>query len=225
MILKANEERLLRELPDDAVVLDVGGWAEPFWRADWVLDLMPYETRGLYGEGPDPDRERFSADTWVVRDVCDRDPWPFEDDRFDFAICSQTLEDLRDPVGVCRELQRVARAGYVEVPTRLAEQSAGVEGDWPGWSHHHWICDLEDGGIAFTFKHHVVHRPGNHLPREVGEALPVEQRVQGFFWEGSFPYRERILFDPQALEAELRATVEAHRPRPERKRRLPWPTR
>jgi hypothetical protein len=35
--------------PQPHVVLDVGGWGRPFTRADWVLDLMPYETRGLYG--------------------------------------------------------------------------------------------------------------------------------------------------------------------------------
>jgi hypothetical protein len=213
VILAANAERIVRDLAPDAVVLDVGGWADPFRRADWVLDLMPYETRGLYGAGPDPAQERFTAETWVQRDICDRDPWPFEDTRFDFAICSQTLEDVRDPVGVCRELQRVARAGYVEVPTRLAEQSAGVEGDWPGWSHHHWICDVDAGpppGIAFTFKHHVVHRKGNHLPGAFGSALATERRVQGFFWNGSFDYEERILFDPEALEAELKAVVEEH---------------
>lgn len=211
-MLTANRDRLLRETPDDAVVLDVGGWAEPLARADWVLDLMPHETRGLYGEAVDPATERFSAATWVVRDICDHEPWPFADDQFDVVICSQTLEDVRDPIWVCHELNRVAKSGLVEVPTRLAEQSAGVEGDvWAGWSHHHWICDLTDeGGIDFTFKHHVVHREGLHLPPAFGRALPMERRVQGLWWEGSFPYRERILFDPAALEAELRATVEAH---------------
>ncbi|WP_205698112.1 class I SAM-dependent methyltransferase [Conexibacter sp. SYSU D00693] len=210
-MLARNRDRLLRELPDDAVVLDVGGWAEPFGRADWVLDLMPYETRGLYGVAVDPSTERFTADTWVQRDICDHEPWPFEDDQFDMVLCAQTLEDVRDPIWVCHELNRVAKAGYVEVPTRLAEQSAGMEGFWSGWSHHHWICDFTDeGGIDFTFKHHVVHKPELHLPGRFGATLTDERRVQGFFWEGEFPYRERILFDPAALEAELRATVEAH---------------
>jgi hypothetical protein len=72
-----------------------------------------------------------------------------------------------------------------------------------------------------------VHRPGNHLPREVGESLTLEERVWGLDWHASFPYRERILFDPHELEAELRATVN------EKKvpvtsfsfRRRLWPTR
>lgn len=58
--------------------------------------------------------------------MCDCEPWPFEDDRFDFAVCSQTLEDLRDPVWVCSELSRMARAGCVDMPSRLEEQSRGV---------------------------------------------------------------------------------------------------
>src|SRR3954449_10993879 len=102
-------------LPDDALVLDVGGWAKPFPRADWVLDLMPYETRGLYGT-LEPDAERFGPDTWVTLDMCAHMPWPFADAQFDFAICSHTLEDIRDPIWVCSELARVARAGYIEVP-------------------------------------------------------------------------------------------------------------
>ncbi len=210
-MLPAALERLLRDLPDDALVLDVGGWADPFPRADWVLDLQPYETRGLYGPPLDPDAERFDASTWVTRDICHHEPWPFADDQFDFVVCSQTLEDVRDPVWVCHELNRVARAGFIEVPTRLAEQSAGVEGPYAGWSHHHWICDLtDDGGIAFSFKHHVVHKEGLHLPAAFGSSLTHEQRVQGLHWQGSFPFEERLEFDPYALEDELRAVVTAH---------------
>ena len=37
-------DRLL-DLPDSAKVLDVGGWAAPLNRADWVIDQMPYESR------------------------------------------------------------------------------------------------------------------------------------------------------------------------------------
>src|SRR5947209_20356182 len=111
-MLPAATDRILRTLADDALVLDVGGWAAPFNRADWVIDLMPYDTRGplgSYGGGA----ERFTRDTWVQRDICDREPWPFADAQFDFALCVTTLEDIRDPIWVCSELARVARAGSV----------------------------------------------------------------------------------------------------------------
>src|SRR5437870_11794806 len=119
-----SAERILREVPADAVVLDIGAWGKPFTRADWVLDYMPYETRGLYGkDGEDP--ERFTADTWVIWDICDRRPFPFSDKQFDFVICSHTLEDIRDPVWVCSELNRIGKAGYIEVRSRLEEQCDG----------------------------------------------------------------------------------------------------
>jgi Methyltransferase domain len=201
--------RLLSELPDDAVVLDVGGWAKPLPRADWVIDLMPYETRGLYGvEGSAGEPERFSAATWVQRDLCDREPWPFADGWFDFAVCSHTLEDVRDPVWVCSELARVARAGYVEVPSRREEQSFGLQGPWTGWGHHHWLCDVQadPSGIEFVFKHHILDgRP--ELRRPAG-GLRDEERVQTLWWEGDLPARERIFVGDSELDGYLAAVAE-----------------
>src|SRR5688572_9552071 len=106
-MLDESLRRITASLDDSARVLDVGGWARPFTRADWVLDLMPYETRGMLGHAGEGD-ERLSAETWVARDICDHEPWPFEYGSFDFVVCSHTLEDLRDPVWVRGELQRVA---------------------------------------------------------------------------------------------------------------------
>src|SRR5689334_4849152 len=149
-MLDASLTRFLERLGPDDQVLDVGGWGKPLTRADWVLDLMPYETRGLYGvEGEPP--ERFTADTWVVRDICDAEPSPFADDQFDFVVCSHVLEDVRDPIRVCSELARVAKAGYIEVPSRLEEQSFGFQGPWVGWGHHHWLIDVEGDSIEFVF--------------------------------------------------------------------------
>jgi Methyltransferase domain len=211
-VLPASVERIERTLPSEAVVLDVGGWARPLARADWVLDLMPYETRGEYGlDGTPP--ERFGADTWVRRDICDRRPWPFEDGRFDFAVCSHTLEDVRDPVWVCSELVRVARAGYVEVPSRLEEQSFGVHGPWVGWSHHHWLVDVGDGSIEFVFKPHVLHaRESDHFPEGFHATLDAGQRVQSLWWESGFEFRERVMTSPEQLDAYLADFVAEHSP-------------
>lgn len=219
-MLPGSRRRILERLGDRDLVLDVGGWAKPFQRADWVIDLLPYETRGLYGyDGDEP--ERFSAETWVQRDICDREPWPFEDDRFDFAVCSHTLEDVRDPVWVCREIARVARAGYIEVPSRLEEQAYGVQGPWVGWGHHHWLVDVLDDGLQFVFKHHIVHgRESFQLPRETWDALAPEKRVETLWWEGSLDARERVFVEAAELDAYLEAGV-APRARRESRRHLP----
>ena len=43
-------------------------------------------------------------------------PYPFGDLEFDFIICSHVLEHLADPVTACREISRVGKGGYIELP-------------------------------------------------------------------------------------------------------------
>ncbi len=213
-MLAASRDRILATLPDTAGVLDVGGWAVPFSRADHVLDLGAYETRAGWGHDGDPAAERFTADTWTRRDVCEHTPWPYADDAFDFAICSHTLEDLRDPIWVCAELSRVARAGYVEVPSRLEEQTWGFQGQWTGWSHHHWLIDADQGAgrLDFVFKHHVVHDPRFRLPTAFRDTLDDAARVTTLWWERAIDARERIFDSAEALNAYLSEVVERHAP-------------
>ena len=168
----------------------------------------------------EPRPERFTADTWVMRDVCDKEPWPFADDQFDFVICAQTLEDIRDPVWVCEEMARVGKAGYVEFPSRLEEHCWGIDGEWPGWNHHRWLCraDREAQAVEFTFKFAILNLPQFHLPRALCEQLTELERIDFLWWEGSFAATERIHLDPPALFAELEAFVAAHRDRAPRRR-------
>ena len=181
-------ERIRTVLSGDEEVLQVGGVETPFGRADWVLDALPYEERGV-AEG----RERFSSRTWLVRDVCAREPWPFDDDRFAFAVCT-TLASLRDPVGVCVELSRVARAGYVEVPTVEAELAGGEA---------RWLCDVDHAELVFVHKSATVAADARtRVPPRWHARLTASERVHGLFWEDRLPARERLV-ETDALVEEL----------------------
>jgi hypothetical protein len=207
-VIASSVERIERELPAEALVLDVGGWGKPFRRANTVIDRMPFSSRGLYGfDGSGP--ERFDEGSWVIWDICSRQPWPFRDKQFDFVVCSQTLEDLRDPVWVCSEIVRVGKAGYVEVPSRLEEQSFGVQGPWVGWGHHHWLVDVNPDHIDFVFKHHVIHgRRSAHFPAGFVDALTDDERNSQLWWTDSFSFAERILSDADSLDGYLDRFVE-----------------
>jgi len=202
-VLEASAQRIVKLLPDEALLLDVGGAARPFPRADWILDLEPYEARGQLGWQGDPAAERFGPQSWVQRDLCERSPWPFDDRQFDFAICSHTLEDVRDPVWVCSELQRVAAAGYIEVPALREELTYGIQGPWVGWGHHHWLVLASGGELEFVFKHHVVNREDSHLPAGSTAGLGPQQLVQTLWWEGSFEARERFMLTAEELDGFL----------------------
>jgi len=204
-MLPGNVDLILARLDAQARVLDVGGWAAPFRPATHVLDIEPYETRGVMLPGYGPEPERFGADTWVVRDICDREPWPFEDDFFDFSLCVTTLEDLRDPIWVCSELSRVSKAGYVEVPTIIAELIYSVDGQAPilGHAHHRWFCETERGGLVFTHKPHLIHSNWRLrvLPRWAAQ-LTVEEQLLDLFWEGELPAREEHIIGPPGYPLE-----------------------
>jgi SAM-dependent methyltransferase len=209
-MLETSVQRLLERLSSEDVILDIGGWGKPFTRADWVMDLMPFQTRGCLGRDG-PGEERFNAGTWIQRDICDPEPYPFADKQLDFVVCSHTLEDVRDPLRVCREMIRIARAGYIEVPSRLEEQAYGIQGPWVGWGHHRWLIDVRGTSIEFVFKHHVINRPNCHFPLGFSNALPAEQLVQGLWWEESFDYAERVFVSEDDLDPYLVDFVVAHR--------------
>lgn len=212
-MLQSSLNTILDRLGPEDVVLDIGAWGRPLTRADWVMDLMPYETRGLYGRDG-PERERFNADTWVRRDICDREPYPFADKSVDFVICSHTLEDVRDPIWVCDEMVRIAKAGYIEVPSRLEEQSYGFQGPWAGWGHHRWLIEKQGDHLDFVFKHHVLHnRKSDRFPATFQETLTDEERVVSLWWEGSFTYGERVFVSAEELDPYLADFVSRHRHR------------
>lgn len=204
----------IEALPEGARVLDVGGWAAPLNRADWVIDLMPYASRGAMlpgGIGPGP--ERFTAQRWVQADVCGPEAWPFEDDSFDFALCTFTLEDVRDPIRVCREMSRVARGGYVEVPSLLDEltwMNPEVSGGpWVGHAHHRWLCLLRDGELCFLSKFHSLHahRPAQ-IPPRLAARLSEAERVVGVSWKGELRTRELHAIDAYPFEELERVIAE-----------------
>lgn len=208
-MLEASARRIVARVGANQHVLDVGGGARPFARADVVLDIMEYGSRGQLGWNGDRSGERFGSESWIQRDLCDRQPWPFADREFDFAVCSHTLEDIRDPVWVAAELQRVATAGYIEVPTLQEELTYGIQGPWVGWGHHRWLVFVQDGGIEFLFKHHVVNRPGSHLPAGAVAALSPADRVQTLWWEDAFSARERFMWTAAELDGFLGAMAGA----------------
>lgn len=135
MLLRSVKKTLKRLVPSDTVV-DIGGWAAPFNRANFVVDIAPYETRGIHGFYG-PKTEYFSKKTWIIHDLNCQKRLPFKDKEIDFVICSQALEDIRDPIRLCSEIIRIGKRGYLEVPSRLLESSMGVEGkNHAGYAHH-----------------------------------------------------------------------------------------
>ena len=147
-----------------------------YWIVNRTIPEVPTAYRAIGGPiSQGGDTECFSEDTWLQRDICSREAFPFRDKSIDFAICSHTLEDIRDPLWVCSELIRVAKRGYIEVPSREWETCRGSERpNEVGLSHHRWLIDVSGKRLRFLMKFHLIHShwrfslPRSHAMQRVG---------------------------------------------------------
>ena len=205
-----RERRLDVPVDDDALVLDVGSGDKPSWRADVLLDLYAGAEFAAQRSG--------RREARVSRPLFDADAadMPFADGAFDYAICSNLLEHVLDPVGVARELQRVAKAGYIEVP----EAASAKIVDFPS---HVWWCRLDEGDpegptLVFTAKDAPFFDPeiNAYIERAgVRQALDdvlnskFDHRVIQFHWKDSFHLRTEGELAPQFVDEAMAA--EGHR--------------
>lgn len=213
-----NVETILSQIKPDDLVLDLGGWAQPFTRANFVLDIAPYETRGWYGKIGAPasmggTKEYFTSSSWFQLDLCSRQPYPFADKYIDYVICSHVLEDVRDPLWICSEMVRIGKRGYIEVPSRLVESIFSPATGTVGASHHRWLVTIEHNKISFEMKYHLIHRRGLHLPNYTLGLLKPEQTVQWLFWTDSFEFEEAaVALGEEEIKQRLQDFVEANQP-------------
>lgn len=115
------------------LVLEVGGAGNPFGRANVVCDLT-FGSCAQRNGAPATFRDDVTYVEAAVESL------PFRDNEFDFVYCTQVLEHVVDPVLACRELARVARSGFVEVPSRFGELCNGNPS-------HRWIIDRDAEGV------------------------------------------------------------------------------
>jgi SAM-dependent methyltransferase len=202
-----RERRIDVPVADSALVLDVGSGDKPSWRADVLLDGYPGEEYG--GQRSGTRHVRVTRPLFVA-DAADM---PFADQVFDYVICSHVLEHVPDPGAVIRELQRVARAGYIEVP--LAASSKVLD-----FESHLWWCRLdrskEPAELVFEAKQTAYfdreieeHLRRTGLDRELDRLLNgshFHHNFIGLRWEGKIPHRVEGTLDPEFVARQLRAT-------------------
>jgi len=107
-----QNERMAFDIQPGDKVLDLGSGGWPFKRATHLADMHPGKTSHRM-EALQRDHRPFV--------VIDAERMPFLDKEWDFIFCSHVLEHLDRPGEACRELMRVSRKGYIEVPTRLSD--------------------------------------------------------------------------------------------------------
>ena len=187
-----------------ALVLDVGSGDKPHWRADVLLDRFigdEYSGQRSGGSRARIDRPLFDADAADM---------PFADGAFDFVICSHVLEHVERPDAVIRELVRVARAGYIEVP----EAASAKIVDFPS---HLWWVTLQSGVLVFTAKSAPFfdadidrYLTASGMRQPVADLLDrhLDHRIIELPWTATVAYRVEGAASPALIAAAAR--TDAH---------------
>jgi hypothetical protein len=126
-----------KRLNPNYTVIDLGGsansWSQPV--RDFLVDYN--------ASANEPNQ--------MAIDLCDPDSWndllaKTNNNLFDYAICTHTLEDLYDPFIALKNLPKIAKAGIITTPSILTECSYVETKEllWRGYMHHRWLFDIDE---------------------------------------------------------------------------------
>jgi SAM-dependent methyltransferase len=164
----------------EALVLEVGSGGNPYPRSNVLLDA--YEAT----------RERhwvpLAADRPTVLGFVEN--LPFKDGAFDFVIAAHVLEHSTDPEAFLAELQRVAKAGYIEVPDAFMERVNP-------YRDHRLEITCRDQTLVIRKKRDWRHDPEvveiyedrvkRFMTRELMPSRPFEFHVR-YYWDNRIAY-------------------------------------
>lgn len=173
--------RLHCPVAKSALVLEVGSGGSPYFRANVLIDA--------YAETRERHWAPFITDRPSVLGMGER--LPFRDKSFDFVIASHVLEHSADPDKFLSELQRVAKAGYIETPDAFMERVN------PYWDHRSEVT-VRDGVLvvrkkyAWQIDEELVELYESRAKGVIaGDVIPSNpfQFHTRFYWTDRIPYR------------------------------------
>lgn len=205
MITKADNKVFLRDecvqlIKDNSFkrVVDIGGAMFPWAREVVTHYIDMNDPKKMCG--PEFDCEQFDKAVFFQGDICLQETWNEACSvlqPFDFAICSQTLEDIRDPTVALRNLPRIAKAGFITVPVKYRElnfveghgeteqREWNLKGAYRGYFHHRWIFTLDNGLLKLFPKLNFVEclKGLEWADNQVNNYTEL-----AFFWEDDIPF-------------------------------------
>ena len=71
--------------------------------------------------------------------ILENNDLPFDDNHFDFVISSHVMEHVKDLEHFIKEIERVSKKGYIELPTKLEDNLV-----FENKKEHLWQMDFDD---------------------------------------------------------------------------------
>lgn len=167
-------------------VLEVGGGHNPHERSNLIVDK--YVDSNYHRSGD----IKYGAHQDFMQ--ADGENLPFKDKAFDYVICSHVLEHVENPEAFLKEQFRVAKRGYIEVPSLMGEYLV------PKASHRWLILEIE-GKIVMVEKERVGFKTSHdfgdffldYMPKQ-SIGYKVVQRTHGDIMTVRYEWNDEIEF-------------------------------
>ena len=119
-------------------VVDVGGsvngWSAPYVDAVIDFNLLEINKTNII---------HFNCDITHPDSYKEVFEYIEKNGKFDFCICTHTLEDIINPVFVCEQICKISKEGFISFPSKFRELCRCV-GNYRGYIHHRWIFKVSN---------------------------------------------------------------------------------
>ena len=111
---------------------------------------------------------------------------PFKDGEFDFVIASHVIEHVKDFEFFIKELERISTKGYIELPSRLADNLV-----FENEKDHLWwfVYNDIDEHLVASKKNQLIEPFLNVSTAKVFEKIFRESLVIELMWENTIEYK------------------------------------
>jgi hypothetical protein len=106
-----------------------------------------------------------------------------ENGKFDFVICTHTLEDIINPYYVTLMLEKYANMGFIAVPSKYEEFTRGVNGPYMGHIHHRYIFNKENDEFVGYPKLNFIETDNTFS--KISDKKQFNNGELQFFWKDS----------------------------------------
>ena len=154
----SNRPEVLSEIEklNCKTILDIGGtWN--CWLGDKVTHMFDmFDPNSNMGMTHNSDKKI----TWFKGDINNYEDWielllyTEENGKFDFVNCTHTLEDLAYPITALKLMPRIAKAGFIAVPSKYWELDRRQI--FRGGHHHRWIFDIDKNILTLYPKINLI---------------------------------------------------------------------
>jgi hypothetical protein len=185
--LKQLESKKGRKLS----ILDVGGGCSiRLPNTTHVLDFLP-----LRDAAKDQNVSLFLGNIDLTDGWTEVFEYVKQNGKFDFVVCSHTLEDINSSEQVILNLFKVADAGMIALPTKYIEtihwETYYLQQPYMGYGHHKWIYTVKNNTLyAYPKMGHMEYVKFNFSGlQEYLKRYSNQQTEMTFLWENDFSFK------------------------------------